>query len=348
MPEVNPTPSKRLVFRLTSLGDVILASSILRDGVRTDWVCSREYAGLLEGHPAVGRVIPFDRGAGLAAWLKLCWGLARQGGYAEVVDLHASLRTRLARWVWLAARPAARWRTLSKERVRRWLFALLKSALPISWRPTLYLTRVQAFAHGPSGGSVARGTDLSHLVTTRAAAPTPYFAVMPSSRWESKQWPAPIFAEALQRLSLDLGGRARFVILGLPSDQGSAALLRECERRGMGVESNIGQRTFAELAQCLAGARGYIGVDTGLAHLAEAVGTDAFVVFGPATPEYGFGPWRAGSRAAGKALWCRPCGKDGRACFRATRRHACVKELSAQEVLPVLGNWARNQLAERT
>src|SRR5262245_39688011 len=93
-----------LIFRLSSLGDVVLSTAALsvarlaplEEGPFVDWVVSTEFTQLLEGHPAVRKVIPFDRKGGLPAWLKLCQELYAEG-YAEVIDLHSSLRTALAR-----------------------------------------------------------------------------------------------------------------------------------------------------------------------------------------------------------------------------------------------------------
>jgi heptosyltransferase-2 len=69
-----------------------------------------------------------------------------------------------------------------------------------------------------------------------------------------------------------------------------------------------------------------------LAHLAEALGTPAKVIFGPTTPDLGFGPWKKESQSIGYSLWCRPCGKDGRYCIQWTKRYRCLKELSPEVV----------------
>jgi ADP-heptose:LPS heptosyltransferase len=90
-----------------------------------------------------------------------------------------------------------------------------------------------------------------------------------------------------------------------------------------------------QAATVLSRSTGYLGNDTGLAHLAEAVGTRALVVLGPTTADMGFGPQGAESRPVGMKLWCRPCGKDGSHCHRLLKRHACLRDLSAKEVSQV-------------
>ena len=82
--------NKRLIIRLSSLGDVILATSALSlppasKSDETHWVVAREYSGLLKGHPRLTKVWEFDRskGGGILAWLSLCEKLWNEG-FTEV------------------------------------------------------------------------------------------------------------------------------------------------------------------------------------------------------------------------------------------------------------------------
>jgi heptosyltransferase II len=128
--------------------------------------------------------------------------------------------------------------------------------------------------------------------------------------------------------------------LGGPDDRESFELVRRLEDAGVRHFSAVGERSLPQVARILAGSQGYLGNDTGLGHLAEAVGVGSFVVFGPTTPEMGFGPWRSQSRTIGKDLWCRPCGKDGRFCYRPKNKFLCMTSLDSSEVLAeVLARW---------
>ena len=110
--------------------------------------------------------------------------------------------------------------------------------------------------------------------------------------------------------------------------------------------SGVGRWSIREVAQVIAKASFYLGNDTGLAHLAEAVGTAARVIFGPTVPDMGFGPWRQESFVLQADLGCRPCGKDGRYCYRFTDRYACMKALTAEEVLVHLGPDALREVGQ--
>ncbi len=51
--------------------------------------------------------------------------------------------------------------------------------------------------------------------------------------------------------------------------------------------------------------------DSGLLHVAEAVGTPVAALFGPTVEAFGFSPWRTESKAFSSLLGCRPCSKHG-------------------------------------
>jgi ADP-heptose:LPS heptosyltransferase len=154
-----------------------------------------------------------------------------------------------------------------------------------------------------------------------------YICVMPSSRWDGKKWPVDSYFETLKRQSYFP------VILGTKKDLESIELCQKLSDAGVPHFSGVGKWNLSQTAWILNQSIGYLGGDTGLAHLAEAVGVSALVIFGPTTPDMGFGPWRDQSRALEVSLGCRPCGKDGRYCYRFTQKYECLKRLSPDAVL---------------
>jgi heptosyltransferase-2 len=73
--------------------------------------------------------------------------------------------------------------------------------------------------------------------------------------------------------------------------------------------------------------------DSGLMHVAEAVGTPLIAIFGSTTRELGFFPQLAASRVVeNRDLACRPCSHLGyRQCPRGHFR--CMREILPPEVL---------------
>ena len=334
--DLNKFGKRKLIFRLSSLGDVILASSILKTldpGQVIDWVISSEFAELLEGHPRIGKLWRFDRREGLRSWLRLCREIWAED-YDEVFDLHKTLRTRIAR-VFLSFKflssstrvPLPRWRSISKQRFRLLGFFTFKSIWPTSCRPDPWFKRFSECF----GAGKASSPDLSHLLgESPLREVSDYYCVMPSSKWKSKEWSPEKYVDLIRRL------KGMPVILGSAQDQASKLLVSLLQANNIDCISGVGKWSLKEVGTVLAGSRALIGGDTGLAHLAEAVGTSVITLFGPTVPTMGWGPLRADSLSVGLPLWCRPCGKDGRNCFRPIQRYKCLSHLEVDSVVNVI------------
>jgi ADP-heptose:LPS heptosyltransferase len=63
----------------------------------------------------------------------------------------------------------------------------------------------------------------------------------------------------------------------------------------------------AHIARC----RLFVGNDSGLMHLAEAVGTPVVSLFGPTVDAFGYYPSLPLSRTIERRLACRPCSRNG-------------------------------------
>lgn len=327
---------KRLVIRLSSLGDVVLSSAVLDGRDPCDFLVAEEFAPLLEGHPGIHRLWVFNRRSGLGAWLRLARELRSQK-YDLVLDLHSTLRTWILRLSFLASRTGvgSSWRKFPKERLRLYGYFLFKRLWPARLRPRPVLSRHLETARIAAG---SRNPDLTHLLSSSGAMklafghsiPQPYICIMPAAAWPGKRWPVNEFAKALQ------GNPKTLVVLGAAGDEASLELVRVLEQAGLKVFSGVGKWDLKATAQVMSGADLILSNDTGLAHLAESVGVPAHVVFGPTTPEMGFGPWKQSSHAYGSGLWCRPCSKDGSACFRIAGRYRCLSEIDASRVREAL------------
>lgn len=329
---------KRLYLRLSSLGDVILASSALQVQ-QADWVVAKEFSGLLVGHPALGKLWQFDRKVGFRGWLQLCRQLWDEK-YTEVYDLHGSLRTQLMKlffrcWWLTEGGSFPSWKTVSKQRWRLFSYFTFKRHLPRTLRPLPWTQRFSAIV----GGTGDQKPDLRHLVgvqTIQSLFPADliarlnthgYLCVMPSSKWNGKKWPVSHYVSLFQN-----SRRPIPVVLGTAKDPESGKLCEELTRAGIIHFNGTGRWTLRETAAVLAHSKGYLGNDTGLAHLAQAVGVPATVIFGPTVSDMGFGPWGEKSQAIGLDLGCRPCGKDGRFCYRFHQRYECLRGLSPEVV----------------
>ena len=119
--------------------------------------------------------------------------------------------------------------------------------------------------------------------------------VHPGSGSPDKCWPAPSFAAVLEWISR----RVPAVVLWGPAE--------EARREGLDrfpPPNRLSPATPVELAEALAGARLYIGNDSGPGHLAAAVGTPTISLFGPTDPSLWrpLGPRSTVIRAPGSSM----------------------------------------------
>jgi heptosyltransferase-2 len=329
-----------LVVQTAFLGDVVLTTPLLtvlaeRHGP-VDVVTTPAAAPLLETHPAVRRVVPYDKRGRDRGWAGLR-GLARRlrgERYERAYLPHRSLRTAALA---LLARIPARigfhdgWPFFYTE-VRRHpadghevdrLLALAEQP-SATYAPTLHPTPDDERAAG--------------AVLAAAGIPegTPFVAVAPGSIWGSKRWP--YYGDLARRLA----GVVPVVVVGGPEDAGLGEEIVEAVRavpkglpdgRGaVGAVNACGKLTLRQSAALIARARVLVTNDSAPLHLATATGTPIVAVFGPTLPEFGFGPLRPGDLALGVAgLDCRPCSRHGPPRC-PLGHHRCMRDLGPDVV----------------
>ena len=103
----------------------------------------------------------------------------------------------------------------------------------------------------------------------------PAWIIHPGSGSPKKNWPAGFFIELARRLHAD--GRVAPVFLLGEADEAA----REGVRRNAPDIPRLDGLTVREAAQALAAATGCLGNDSGISHLAAAVGTRTVTLFGP-------------------------------------------------------------------
>ncbi len=118
----------------------------------------------------------------------------------------------------------------------------------------------------------------------------PVLALGPAANWAAKQWPIVRFAELAQRLATSdsvLAGAAVMVVADGREREQVAPLLHALPERQR-IEM-IGEDLLM-VAACLQHAQLFVGNDSGLMHIASAVGTPTLGLFGPGYEQI-YGPW---------------------------------------------------------
>ena len=329
-----------LVLRLSSLGDIVLASSFLQScrehfpAARLDCVVREDFVPLATALPGVARVVAISRRAGPLQLLSVGAALAREP-YEHVFDLHQSLRSRLLTW-----RLRGRLRPgFSKQELPRWLlvhthrdlYARFGGARPLRERMLEPLRRLGLAPRLHDTQLVLHADARARAASLLGAGngERSWIAVAPGARWGSKRWPVERFAALVARLAAV--PERRFVLLGAAAESPLAASVRAVSPA---VTLDACGLDILETAAVLERCRLCVGNDSGLAHVAEAVGCPVLTFFGPTAPAFGYAPYRPASRALHRPPPCNPCSKNGcRPCHRPT--HECMENISVDEASAV-------------
>ena len=337
----------KLLLRATNwVGDVVIslpALRALRAHHRQDRIAvlARPWvAELYRLLPEVDEVLveePAGRHAGAAGRARLAAEL-RERRYDRAVLLARSFTTA---WTVFRARIPERWGFRGELRS-----PLLTHPLPFTPPPgeheLFHYLRLVAATGAPlpavPDATLPVSVDLRRAARARLAESGldggPYAAAHVSSfAHAAKRWPEERFAALFQRLHAERG--LPVVLLGSGAEAAENARVAELARPARVVDL-AGRTTLAEVLGVVAEAELFVGNDSGLAHLANAAGTPATVVFGPTDPD-ATRPWD-GPRPDGrpvrlrvvrKRVPCAPC--------RFTRcplDHACMTGVSVPDVLP--------------
>jgi ADP-heptose:LPS heptosyltransferase len=128
------------------------------------------------------------------------------------------------------------------------------------------------------------------LVAAGCEGPRPWLVVQPGAGGAAKCWPAEAFARTITTLATR--ARVNVVVHVGPADAEAAAALRR--HLGAGVAWLVNP-SLPALAGVLAEATIYLGNDSGVSHLAAALGVPALVLFD--ARHLAWRPWWPGARA---------------------------------------------------
>ncbi len=346
-------PSQILVVRLGSIGDVLLATPLVRvlrrtyPGTRLGFLVKASCAPLLEGNPHVDRVFVWPSAAGetdCSEDLQAPWSAAVLQLIAELranrpiwlVDLQASPRS-LAFGLLLRPDRGFRYR---KDYARRSLLVharVDRYPRPVPSVAERYFGTVRALGLNPDGDGLDLFlTEAERDGTRRTLAEAGRLAVAPGARWATKRWPPEAFAAAARRIaeSHDLA----VVLLGSAEDATvTRAVGRMLRQAGIAALDLAGRLSLRESAALISQSSLLLSNDSGLMHVAAALRVPTVAVFGSTVPQLGFTPYRAPARVLGvEGLRCRPCTHMGRpACPLGHFR--CMREVDPERAVRSAG-----------
>jgi ADP-heptose:LPS heptosyltransferase len=177
-----------------------------------------------------------------------------------------------------------------------------------------------------------------------ALGDAPVVAIHPGSGSPAKNWPAVRFAALASHLRRERG--VRVLLISGPADDAAAASVRRClaepdSALPRGPSASLGQEQnpillhnppSPLLAAILSRCRLYVGNDSGVSHLAAALGVPVVVIFGPTDPEV-WAPRGPVVHILHTPTACAPCAPPQR---QTCQERACLERVSLQMVLDAI------------
>ncbi|WP_288759659.1 glycosyltransferase family 9 protein [uncultured Brevundimonas sp.] len=277
-------PPQVLFVTSNRIGDCVISSGVIREiarqlpGAAITVACGRPPAPFFRSAPGVVRTIVLDKKKMAGHWLDL-WRQVVATRWDLVIDIRGSALAYLV--------PARRrivynrsWETgLRKvEMVSR----LMGADRPLD--PEIFLDeRARAEAAAVIDPQLAGGS-----------GPGPILALAPIAHQPGKSWPADRWGRLVETLKAEPRFDGwRFMSVGGPGDRPPATPALEAaghaEQGGRGIDF-VGKGDILASAAAIDRATLFVGNDSGLMHVAAALGRPTLGLFGP-TEWWLYGPW---------------------------------------------------------
>lgn len=324
-----------LILRFSSLGDIVLATAAVHalaekhPDAELIFATKQEYAPIFENVSARLQVRPLSDSQSVMQYLDSLGDRS----FDMIVDLHGSLRSRAI----VRRLQSPDIRRVNKNTLKRWRMVWSKKGLD---RP---LSIVDSYLH-VVGADRLEFRPVLHLSQDEQSAVKSLqggemfcLGIGWGAKHATKAVPTEIWRNILHTLSGQTGVKVLF--FGMPHDETDISRFVKGEVVNLSSvisDTHIGlplRATMTQIASCDA----FLSSDSGLMHVADALGVPTFGLFGPTHPSLGFAPAGERSRAFHAGTWCSPCHRHGSApCFR--ERRFCFDELRIDEIVDsVLG-----------
>lgn len=322
---------KILLIRLSSLGDVLLTTPLLRtiknlhSHLQIDYLIRNEYISCVEFSPHIDEVIKLNRDYKPNEVRKLLV----KNNYDVIIDLQNNLRSRV-----LTKGLSAKKFRYKKPYLDRFLLVNFKinrykEVLPI---PVRYSHAIPNFQLDEKGLELY----IPKKLNSQLDDSNKYIGICPGSRHKTKMWPPEYFIELGKMFAQQ---NYRIVLFGGKDDQKICNEMSESIPDSIDLSNDNDLYTLAiNMKKC----KTIICNDSGLMHTSVAVGIPVVSVFGSTVKELGFFPYGGKNLVLeNNSLSCRPCSHIG--LDECPKKHfKCMKDIKPEivfnEILKFIDN----------
>ncbi|MDD5362856.1 MAG: glycosyltransferase family 9 protein [Ignavibacteria bacterium] len=287
---------KILVVRLSSFGDIVLTFPFINELRRLypdseiTFLTKPQYAEAAGLHPYINKIITLN--PEIRKQIK-------NSGFDVIFDLQKNQRTLLMLMFSDSMVFRVKKDTMKKRILAVFKINLLRSAPPVYKR---YLLALKRFKNDASG----EYTVTTDLKCDEYTGEKVYMVVSPSSKHFTKRYPKEKFLEILQGIN-------KTIILTGDNNETDRDVCGYLESKLSNTMNMCGKSSFGKLAGLIKNSQMVVCNDSGVLHLAEALGKKTIVFFGSTVKEFGFYPQLKSTVIyENKGLKCRPCTHIGR------------------------------------
>lgn len=325
-----------LIIRMSSLGDIILTSPLIRSlrkaypDARLDYVVKNEFYPLICHNPHLDNIFVYDKRENN---LKAIKTKIKSVKYDLILDIHKKFRSHYL----VFGSKAKEIRRFKKHIFERQLLVWFGVS-----KFTEVIPQYKKYFHGLHDLNVSYdgvGTEIfiteeiinrsKDILKSAGIQPNDKcLAICPGAKYWNKRWLPERFAELAGKIKTELNHK--LIFLGGPNEMGlNQKILSVGHLDGINL---AGKTNLLESAAILEYCDLAITNDSGLMHMAQAVKTPVVAIFGPTTKELGYFPLPESSKVVeDKSVECRPCTHHGM--NHCPKKHFnCMKNITVDTV----------------
>jgi heptosyltransferase-2 len=317
---------KILIIRLSSIGDILLTTPLIRSikkrnpNIQIDFVLKEEFFKLMQNNPNLTNIYKYTKHS---FEKQVLTNSLISNTYELVIDLQNNLRSREI--IRLLHCQVLRYK---KNNFKKFLLVHFK------------INNLKDFPQIPIRYAEAAGVELdsegldfftSNEPDPKLKAGEKYIGLCPGAKHFTKRWPKEYFIELGN--SLESAGYKIVLFGGLEEVE----LCFELENKIKNV-LNLCNTSILQAGSDMKMCKAIYTNDSGLMHLASAVKVPVIAFFGSTVREFGFYPYKAKSiQLENENLSCRPCTHIGRkSCPKI--HFKCLKEIKPELAFNSLSN----------
>ncbi len=318
---------KILIIRLSSIGDIIQALSVIGPlqekfpKCEIHWVVRKDLYEIVKLCPNVQKIYAIDRNKGFKE-LKALLSDLRKEHYTHIYDAHNNIRSRFLSFF---LKPSFFIRR-SKHRLKRFLLFqfhinFFKKNLTAFDTYILPLQKWGITAKTLKNSQLTLPQEEQEKI--RKQIPFKRFVTLiPAAAWDLKRWPEDYWRKLIGSMPNE-----NFILLGGKSDEYIDDIVTPDNQNR--VFNLRGKLSLLESIALVSMSQMVVGCDTGLSHAADQMGIPIVFLIGPTA----FGrPVRHSSYTLMTHLPCQPCSKDGSGRCKNPIYKKCMYDIHPQMV----------------